>query len=258
MQDLRRHGELFGELQSINQAVAQLSTIGVSLDTIIELLKQPALRRADCSDRGPGPNSPTTTVPLVAHLDADEHNQRARLYNSLGEDGDFVLMPLWDHSNCVVTGFPRTLGQLAHFPGDSSADVQLIKLLKCFRLTPDPLLEHHQFCEFVGVNFGTLLHVHATYNLPLPRPVADLREQRESLRNSTVSFAAPPTRTTQCSIERLNTLARAENRITLFTLRPLRDIWGLVVPSFPKDLFQLFNQDCGERLFQAGREVCVR
>lgn len=71
MTEVRRHVQLFGELQSINQAVAQLSTIGVSLDTIIELLKQPALHRSDDSDRGAGSDSATLTVPLLANLDAE-------------------------------------------------------------------------------------------------------------------------------------------------------------------------------------------
>lgn len=217
MQDTRRHGELFGELQSINNAVAQLSGIGVSLDTIIELLKQPALHQAHGFDTEPGTNSATTIDTGFADLDAEytapsrppvranlrsEHNHRARLYNGLGEDGDFVLMPLRDQSNRVVSSFPRTLGQLAHFPDISfTGAVELTKLLRCFHLSPDLLDdEHQQLCELVGINLGTVLHVQGTYTLPSPRPVADFHAQRESLRDSTVRYAAPPTRTSQGNI----------------------------------------------------------
>lgn len=71
MTECRRHAQLLAGLQSINNSVAQLTTIGVSLVTIIELLKQPTLHRSDGSDREARSNAATTTVPLIDHLDAE-------------------------------------------------------------------------------------------------------------------------------------------------------------------------------------------
>lgn len=73
-------------------------------------------------------------------------------------------------------------------------------MLKSFAI-PTNLRGHQEFCEFVGVNFGLMLHVLATYTLPRTPSVAESRAERERVRAATVRYAVPVTRDTQGRIE---------------------------------------------------------
>lgn len=230
---------------------------------------------------------------LTSHLPhaylAREHNHHARLHNKLAQDGNYVLMPLRDELNRPISSFPRTLAILAFTAGlaplppsphtsfaltPTSAQGELFETLSCLRIPPPTKFSAQRaYIEFVGVNFAFAQHVLNTYTFPLTPSITATRAQRDRLRASAVEYAEPPTSDTPATIEsatppfplflshanipsRLNARARAQNRESTFLLQPLRDSWGLVVASFPKDLFELFNPVYPMTSAPRGASVC--
>lgn len=126
------HHQVLGELKAIDRAVARISTIVDGLDEKIDKLSTAQKQAAAANVEQPEPQPIATIAPTLPPLFAEygpvslspappnprsEHNYYARLHNSLGEDGDYVLMPLRDKSNRPVSSFPRTLGRLAFIYG---------------------------------------------------------------------------------------------------------------------------------------------
>lgn len=133
---------VFQELRSLNSTADWLCHVVDSLDRKVDILTStlPATVRAPQFARQSTPprtgnqperiSSPLPTALLEAEYSPPlsppprlgtnlvrEHNHYARLYNSVAQDGDFVLMPLRDASNHLVSSFPRTLARLAFIYG---------------------------------------------------------------------------------------------------------------------------------------------